>query len=231
MTRLVLLPGMDGTGELFAGLTAALPPELEPVIVSYPRDEPLGYPALLQLVKTAVPTDQPFVLVAESFSAPLAVIYAATDPANLLGVVLCGGFCTSPAQGWWRVVGLWLSRWMFHIRIPEFAADRWLLGDDPPPALVASLRAAVSWVEPEVMATRLRAALNCDVRNELALVEAPVRYLQPTRDRLIDPESQAEMRLIHPGKTVVVDGPHLLFQREPVLAAEVLTSFVRELRG
>ena len=40
--RLVLLPGMDGTGRLFGPLLAALPPGIDGEPVAYPRDEPLG---------------------------------------------------------------------------------------------------------------------------------------------------------------------------------------------
>ena len=36
MTALVLLPGMDGTGDLFAPLLSALPPALRTIVVRYP---------------------------------------------------------------------------------------------------------------------------------------------------------------------------------------------------
>jgi len=37
-TKLLLLPGMDGTGDLFAGFVEAFPDEFETEIVSYPTD-------------------------------------------------------------------------------------------------------------------------------------------------------------------------------------------------
>jgi surfactin synthase thioesterase subunit len=36
--KLVLLPGMDGTSELFAPFIAALPKDFEPIPIRYPRD-------------------------------------------------------------------------------------------------------------------------------------------------------------------------------------------------
>jgi hypothetical protein len=39
--KLVLLPGMDGTGELFSNFEAALPSSLETVRVRYPADDTL----------------------------------------------------------------------------------------------------------------------------------------------------------------------------------------------
>ena len=50
-TRLVLLPGMDGTGVLFEPLLEVLPCEFEPIVVRYPPDKALGYEALLDVVQ------------------------------------------------------------------------------------------------------------------------------------------------------------------------------------
>ena len=38
---LVLLPGLDGTGELFQPLLRALPNELQPIVLSYPNRDQL----------------------------------------------------------------------------------------------------------------------------------------------------------------------------------------------
>lgn len=40
--KLVLLPGMDGTGELFAGFVTALPDTFETTTIKYPSDNCLG---------------------------------------------------------------------------------------------------------------------------------------------------------------------------------------------
>jgi len=53
ITRLVLLPGMDGTGILFEPLLNVLPREWEPIVVRYPPDEARGYDELLEVVKAA----------------------------------------------------------------------------------------------------------------------------------------------------------------------------------
>lgn len=45
--RLILLPGLDGSGVLFAPLLRHLPPDVEPVVVRYPPDRALGYEELL----------------------------------------------------------------------------------------------------------------------------------------------------------------------------------------
>ena len=96
--HLVLLPGLDGTGELFLDFLAALPELWTATIVTYPTNGFLRYSDLRPYVGAAVPQLEPFVLVAESFSTPLAVWYAATAPPNLTAVVICTGFVGNPVM-------------------------------------------------------------------------------------------------------------------------------------
>src|SRR4051812_12496722 len=74
---LVLLPGLHGNDVQFRPLLAHLPPQIRPIAVNYPPDQPLDYAQLLPLVLAALPEDQPFVLLGESFSGPLAIMAAA----------------------------------------------------------------------------------------------------------------------------------------------------------
>ncbi|MBC7989027.1 MAG: hypothetical protein H7Y19_05525 [Luteimonas sp.] len=78
--RVIVLPGLDGTGELLDAFAAALAPEFDAQIIPYPRDRMLGYADLTQLVIAAMPRNEPFLLVAESFSGPIALRVAATRP-------------------------------------------------------------------------------------------------------------------------------------------------------
>src|SRR5450631_2350467 len=96
MTTLVLLPGLDGTGSLFAPLIQELPEWMEPRVVVYPRDRCLGYADLDVLVNAALPVDRPYVLLGESFSGPIAIRVAAAQPAGLIGVILVCSFARNP---------------------------------------------------------------------------------------------------------------------------------------
>src|SRR5512147_2728475 len=77
MATLLLLPGLDGTGELFAAFVAALR-EHEVRIITYPHDRALGYPALEEFVREKLPRDQDYFLLAESFSGPVGISIAAS---------------------------------------------------------------------------------------------------------------------------------------------------------
>jgi hypothetical protein len=48
--QLVLLPGLDGTGQLFRGLIGVLPAGMDAIVVSYPKTGAQGYEDLLPRV-------------------------------------------------------------------------------------------------------------------------------------------------------------------------------------
>ena len=85
--RCIVLPGMDGTGELLSDFVAAMAPAFETEVVAYPRDRILGYEALLELVRPRLPVDEPYLLIGESFSGPIAIRLAASKPPRLAGLV------------------------------------------------------------------------------------------------------------------------------------------------
>jgi pimeloyl-[acyl-carrier protein] methyl ester esterase len=168
-------------------------------------------------------------VIAESFSTPLAIKYAATKPVGLEGLVLCAGFATSPVRGWWRFLGSLLAPLLFRISLPKLAARIWLVGLDAPSSLAKRVQLAVSSVRSEVLAARLRAVLGCDVRSELSQITVPVLYLQAKQDHLVSTECLAAIQRNKPDVTVVVlDGPHLLLQRHPLRSSEVIVAFVRK---
>jgi pimeloyl-[acyl-carrier protein] methyl ester esterase len=226
--KLVLLPGMDGTGELFSEFIAALPETLEAVAVGYPTGRHLPYSELENFVRAACPISEPFMLIAESFSTPLALKYAATNPASLKGVVLCAGFAASPVRGWRRFLASLLAPVVFHLPMPNVAAKRWLVGADASPSLLGAVRAAIASVKPDVLAARLRAVLSCDVRGAVDQIGVPILYIRAEQDRLVSAVCVEELRQIKPEMAVVaLEGPHLLLQRQPQRAAEAVVRFIR----
>ena len=95
---IVLLPGMDGSGLLRADFIAALGPDIDAMVVTYPPDRLLGYSKLTALARAELPNDRPFVLLGESFSGPIAVALAASRPPGLRALVLVCSFVRSPVS-------------------------------------------------------------------------------------------------------------------------------------
>jgi pimeloyl-[acyl-carrier protein] methyl ester esterase len=228
--KLVLLPGMDGTGELFDGFVKALPKEIQTITVRFLPDAVQSNDELLQLVQSAIPRSESFVLLAESFSTPLSIQYAAKSPPNLRGLILCAGFALSPLRGWRRWVGRSLTPFLFRGAVPAFAIRAFLVGSRAPSQLITAVREAISLVQPRVLRDRLRLVANCDVRKELARISVPILYLCAENDRLIPARCGAEIQRINSRTTVkLIAGPHLILQREPQECADEIARFVVQL--
>lgn len=78
IVMLVLLPGMDGTGTLFDPLLAVLPKTCQIKVIKYPTDASLTYEELERYVIERLPIGRsPLIVIAESFSGPIALRLAA----------------------------------------------------------------------------------------------------------------------------------------------------------
>jgi pimeloyl-ACP methyl ester carboxylesterase len=221
---LVLLPGMDGTGTLFSGFCRALDPLIRTVVVSYPPDQGTGYAGLEPFVRSLLPRNGPFVLLAESFSGPIAISIAASRPAGLCGLILVASFARNPRPllaPLRPLVGLLPIR-----RVPIGLLAWPTLGRCSTPALRAQLRDALSRVPCEVIRSRLRAVLDINVSELLAQVEVPVLYLRASEDRLVPRPASAALTAMPRLRVVEVQGPHFLLQARPTATAALVEAFL-----
>lgn len=223
--HLILLPGMDGTSLLFEPLINALPPSVHATAVAYPKDKPLGYAELLPLVESAIPNED-FVVLGESFSGPLALMLAASQPKRLRGVILCASFVRFPLNipsSWRTMIRPWMFRWQ-PLSLLAFV----LLGKNAFGPLGPKLRTAVRSVSPTAMAARALSVANVDVTDALRICPVPILYLQAANDWVIRPGCGKLIQAIRPDvQKVVLPGPHLVLQVSPQSAAEKLEIFIR----
>jgi len=225
--KAILLPGLDGSGRLFAPLLAAGPRGLDPVSLSFPTDHPLGYDELADLVRPRLPRGR-FVLLAESFSGPLAVQLAAERPRGLAALVLAATFLHHPLDGLLHPVRGLVGAELFALPMPGAAIRHFMAGPDAPDAVVAEVQRAVAAVRPEVLAHRSAEALRVDARGALAGVEVPILFLAPTRDRLIRRDAHEDVSAIRPDAEIVpIEAPHMVLQRSPHACLAALEKFLR----
>ena len=228
--RLVLLPGMHGSGELFSDFMSMMPEPKHIEALCYPTDAAWSFKQLLGVVQSFVPTSAPFFLLAESFSTPLAIEFAATNPPNLRGLILCAGFAASPVHGWRKSLARLIGPLAFRFPLPENAASYYLMGSGAPHSLRASVQAAIRSVKPAVLAARLLQILEVDARAELARITAPILYIQAEYDRLVPASCLDEIRRILPQAEVIkIASPHLILQREPEKTAKAIARFIERL--
>ena len=223
----LLMPGLDGTGTLFENFAAAAPAGMAPVIASYPGDEPLSYEQLAPVAAAMLPTADRCILVAESFSGPLALRVAADASTGLVGVVLCNTFIRPPLCGFWRYAPLaTLARGP----LPSPLLRRYLLGRAAPQTMVTKLRAAIRRVHPKVLAHRIRSVLAANAAGLLARCPVPILHLRARGDKLIPKRCLAQILAVRPDLTTrTLDGPHLLLQTHPHESWSALEAFAATL--
>ncbi|MEO8023451.1 alpha/beta hydrolase [Polaromonas sp.] len=225
MVTLVVLPGMDGTGELLAAFAAAVSPGIKVKVLRYPATEALDYAGLEAVARAALPVNEPYVLLGESFSGPIAIALAASRPPQLLGLVLCCTFARNP-----RPLMVVLRPWVGllpMVVIPVGLLARLLLGRFYTMAWRHALSRALGQVARPVLRARLRAVLSADVSPQLAEVVVPTLYLRAAHDAVVPFSAGQHVLEVRPGTTMLVlEAPHFLLQVVPAEAARAVSEFI-----
>jgi pimeloyl-[acyl-carrier protein] methyl ester esterase len=216
----ILLPGLDGTGDLFGSFVAAAPPGFPARVLPLPHDRPRGYRELSEWVLARLPTD-PVVLIAESFSGPLALLVADRCP-RVTAVALCASFVKAPVSRLFAAVPKLILR-----RLPPAAlVSFFMTGGDR--GLAEALRGAVAGVGADVIAERISAVLRVDVTPELRRLSRPLLWIRAKGDRLVPARNTEKVRALKPSaRFVEIESPHLVLQTHPVEAWSQIRSFLQ----
>ncbi|MCI0690679.1 alpha/beta hydrolase [candidate division KSB1 bacterium] len=223
-----MLPGLDGTGALFSPFIAVLSKQLTPIVVSYPKDWPLDYDDLEHYLVERINAKEPFVILAESFSGPLALRLAAKSPPNLVAVILCATFVENPLPKMSTLFSPALAEKMFKLALPKFLIRHLLMGKNASNDMIDTFCENLKTVNPKVLATRIQSVFAVNDRQSLANCPQPIFYLYATKDRIVSRRSLEQIRKIRPDVEIaLIDAPHLLLQCMPKQAAEAIQSFLK----
>jgi pimeloyl-ACP methyl ester carboxylesterase len=220
-TSIVLLPGLDGTGKLFARFIAAAPPQFAVNSIALPP-EALGYNDLADHVARRLPAGEPLVVIAESFSGPIALALASRRP--MAALVLCNSFVVAPR---WRALRWCIWPMLLGLPLSPYLVRRYLLGEAADDALVDDVVGVVASVSPSLLAARLRCVLATNEASSFARCTVPTLYIRGTEDRLVPESSSRRMAAIRPMSIVDVPGPHFLLQANPAGAWNAVTPFLK----
>lgn len=206
----VLLPGRDGSGTLFEEFVRCRP-HAHVRVVRYPADPAWRWEDYVAHVRTTVDAGPPYVVVAESFSGPVALRLQQRDR-NVAGVVLAASFVQRPNV----LLGF--------VPLDSIGEDlRYALTSEPlirltcldrgaSAALVSAVQRVVRGLPLEVLRSRLRLLRDLDERATLAGLDVPWLALVARQDRLVP---RSTFAAAGGGTRKSVDGPHFLLQARP----------------
>lgn len=224
---LILMPGLDGTGLSFEPFLKFIPDDDHITVIRYPTDKLLSFEETVECAAAQIPPGPPPIVIAESFSGPVAVQMIASGRIAAKALVLCATFAKSPHPIIWSV--------MRFLRLPMLIAPEMpslffkiIMGDKK---LVASL--APLWkkvhadVPARVMNHRLGLINLVDVIKSLTTLSLPCLYLQATDDRVVSSSSLTDFKRYIPHLVIKrIKAPHFILQAAPRACLEAIEQFM-----
>ena len=224
--KIVLLPGLDGTGVMFKPFIDVLPKDIEPLVISYPNDKRLGYEELIEYVLTRLPDNDDYILIGESFSGPVAYQLALRKPENLRAVIFVASFLSRPAKTVLDLLRFVPIAFLLSIPIPTFAVKLLLPGTNASEQLIGLFKHTLDKVPARTLAFRLREVARLPGSHHHCMIRAV--YIQPTNDSLVPPECVEEFSKAMGNLTIYqVNGPHFILQANPSACAEIICNEAR----
>src|SRR6266446_9528996 len=216
----LLLPGMDGTGELLTALVDQLSLLRFAQIISFPANRSLGYDDLIAFVAERTPKGR-FAILGESFSGPIAIEIAATE-SRVAGLILASSFAWHPIPSLFvPLVQMLDMKW-----VPGRIVQAALLGSTGTPELRAHLCRVLERLPREIIRARASEVLRVDKRNRLRQINCPMLCLHGRFDRLVGKKCVDEITLVKPRCQVQwFDASHMLLETHTDAAAEAVNEF------
>jgi pimeloyl-ACP methyl ester carboxylesterase len=210
----------------FRPFLAALPTAIRPVVIDYPSEGSNQYADLLEIVCHAVAEIPSFYVLASSFSGPLAIMLARAQPEKVRGMILSASFLRSPQPR--------LARFRFAAVSPVVGMIRtlrrvpvWTLRSKADPLRRAK---AETWsrVSSRVLAGRVRAILDVDVREALRSCPQPLLCAVYADDRLVSRKNADEILQYHEAaELVILPGGHMAMHSDPGRLVTEVVRFIR----
>lgn len=210
--RWVLLPGLDGRGRLFRGFLECLRDD-DVVVVEYPDEAGWSLDDYASHAAQAIGDAPRCLVVAESFSGPVALRLQRRDP-RVVGVVLVASFvrCPNlllrmlPSAALAAVIGKGANR---------MSLRAFCLGLDASAEQIGELAEAVGRLPPAVMRARFALLRTLDERKTLRSMDVPALHLRARRDRLVCATLAGDGARSGSFRETPIDGPHFLLQARP----------------
>lgn len=188
---IVFLPGMDGTGISFEPLGKLLPPNVNVKVIQYPTDKLLSFEETVQCALGQLQTDQEdVVVVAESFSGPVAIELVGSGKLKAKCLILCSTFATSPRPILLKFLQYLPLEWLIKFPFPTFVLKHVVEGGKDVAELFNAMWKRVKYQVPsKVLSHRLKIINEIDVRSWLSMLTVPCLYIQAASDRSVPASS------------------------------------------
>jgi pimeloyl-[acyl-carrier protein] methyl ester esterase len=229
--HLVFMPGLDGTGLSAGPLMNLIPPQVTRTIVHYPTDKLLSFAETVECAAEQFPPGIAPVVIAESFSGPVAIQLIASGLVQAGCLILCATFARSPHPLLFKVLrGLGITS-LIRPEMPKLFFNIFL-GREFAGSLAPLWRRAHADVPVGTLNHRLGIINRVDVTMWLNRLTIPCLYLQATADRIV-PSSCFTVLAKHMADMEIrrIRGPHFILQAQPQACLAAIEEFVERYSG
>jgi len=223
--KIILLPGLDGTGMLFKEMLKALPNALTIQVICLDELEGNSYANKAQYLANSLSSSELFI-VAESYSGPLAYALCNILGSKVKQLVLLASFISAPSL---------LSR--FAHLIPVFALkpsklNIWLLNkvgfaSSANKNQVSDVFKSISFANKTKLKNRLHNISRLSKPKNLHAT--PVVYIKPTNDLLVNSRAVDDVKSVFSNtKVVTINGGHFIAQTHSIECANIIKRAIDE---
>ncbi len=220
-----LLPGLDGTGRLFAPFIEKAPPWANPIVLAYEANDLRTYEELARWVVEQIGDNRDVLLLGESFSGPIAIKAASQLGCGVLGVILSATFVENSMLPL-RLAPAWSVKAALHLARSRLASEL-VLTNFSDPKLADAVLDAVATPTIETLASRVAEIRRVDVLRELQALSCPILYLKAKHDRLVPPAASRRIAALRPDAEIIeLPAPHMILQTQAEQAWAAIDDFV-----
>ena len=222
--HIYLLPGIDGTGLLFKPLASAFGYRCRTTALSF--QEEITLDDFIESASRQMPDHRALVL-AESFSGPIALGLLAKYPGRFQAAILSSTFARSPFNSFLGMNALIPKNLFGNVTLSNLLLNRFCAGSEISGSVKDLVEEVSGKIPPLVVKKRLHILDTFDVRPLLSRISTPILYLAGLKDKLVSAGLRAELfenipRICFKG----VDGPHLLLQSKATVCADTIMNFL-----
>lgn len=217
--KLILLPGMDGTGKLFEPLLTYLPPSIDAEVIALSSLSSNCIRSQAEEIAELI-GNQEVIIFAESYSGSIAYELAQMNFINIKHIIFVASFLSRPSvlSKFGPIAPLGVLRLNV---VPSFLLSWLFFGSCKRNDLVKLFMHALNLVTNNTLKSRLRAIASLTEPKEPITV--PCTYIQATKDKLVNPNSITVFQNLCVNlKTEKVVGGHFIAQCNPKKCADII---------
>ena len=225
--KLVLLPGMDGTGELFDNFLRHFKAEFitECIVIKLPQQGAQDHASLAKIITKKLP-EEDFVLLAESFSGGLVPELLNSKKHNIKGVIFVASFLSCPNKFLLPIARILPLKTLTSIPLSGIALKFLFLGKQAPDELIKKFIHAIKSVPNKTLKERLNVMYQQQIPDKT--YDIPTFYIKAANDYLVPKKKKDELNRIF--KNTVnkeINGPHFILQAHPKKTAMLISEIVK----